>query len=168
MNRFNDNWDGVRRKVLAESAYPVDDIMSAFAKHAKPERKIGRMKAWISLLDKLEGEEPSEEFDYTRKIKSSISNAHWYFVGGKPMCKMSRSERRCRASLVYLVTDEGIILADVYEDTTVSKGYYGRWQSGGHWTDTFADAKRYAEGKVSSRLAAIERDRETARAQGLA
>lgn len=144
------------------------DPMSAFAKGAKPERKVGRLKAWISLLDKLEGENPFEEFDYTRKVKSSIPKAHWYFVGGKPMCKMSRSERQCRASLVYLVTDEGILIGEVYEDTMVPKGYYGRWQSGSHTTDNFADAKRYAESKVSSKLAGIERDRQIARAQGIA
>ena len=144
----------------------VTDPMSAFAKGAKPERKIGRVKAWVSYLHKVEGEPPQEDVEYTRRIKSAIPNAHWYFIGGKPMCKMSRYDRRCRASVVFLITTDGMLLAEVYEDTSVSKGYYGRWQAGSHWTDTFSDAKRHAESNLTKRLEKLAQDRERFAAKG--
>lgn len=147
-------------------ATEVSDPMSAFAKGAKPERRIGRVKAWVSYISKLEGERPHEDVEYTRRIKSSVPNAHWYFVGGTPMCKMSRHDRRCRASVVFLITTDGMLIGEVYEDTSVSKGYYGRWQSGSHWTDNFADAKRHAESKVQGILSRLEQEKEMLRREG--
>ena len=135
----------------------------------KPERKIGKIKMWLSYFDKREfPDNPYMEIEYTRKVKSAIPNAHWYFVGRKPMCKMSRYERRCRASEVYLVTTDGMHLADVFEDTSISKGYHGRWQAGrgSHWTDTFSDAKRHVEGRLTKRLERLAQEKERFAAKG--
>lgn len=152
---------------LISEAPEASDPMSAFAKGAKSERKIGRVKAWISYTSKLEGYSPQEDVEYTRRIKSTIPNAHWYFIGGTPMCKMSRYDRRCRASVVFLITTDGMLLAEVYEDTSVSKGYYGRWQVGSHWTDTFADAKRHAESGVQGKLSSLAQEKEMLRKEGM-
>ena len=136
-------------------------------KTPRPERKIGKIKMWLSYFDKGEfPNNPHMEIEYTRRIKSAIPNAHWYFIGGKPMCKMSRYERRCRASEVYLVTTDGMHLDDVFEDTSVSKGYYGRWQAGSHWTDTFSDAKRHVEGRLTKKLERLAQEKKLYAAKG--
>jgi len=135
----------------------------------KPERKIGKIKAWLSYFDKQdEPDHPHVEIEYTRRVKSSIPNAHWYFVGSKPMCKMSSYDRRCRASEVYLVTTDGMYLHHVVEDTYISKGYWGRWQSGmGSFRgDTFDAVKRHAESNLTKRLEKLAQEKERFAAKG--
>jgi hypothetical protein len=122
----------------------------------KPERKIGKVKYWMNLRDKQDGEEPFREVEYTRKVKSdTVPNANWYFLGDTPMSGMSRGERRYRAAVVLLIDTHGILLATVKEDAKISKGNYGRWQSGDFWTDNFTAAKRHAEDLALRRSAHI-------------
>lgn len=125
----------------------------------KPERRIGRIRIWISLDDKQDGLRPFDEVEYTRRVKSdAVPNAHWYFIGGVPISKMSRGNRRYRSSLVYLIDSDGILLGEVEEDTSVPKDSYGRWRTEGLWTETFTRAKRHAEALALRRQQQRERE----------
>jgi hypothetical protein len=134
---------------------PMKDFIAFISENAlggapegapKPERKIGRIKIWLSLDDRNDGLRPWDDVEYTRRVKSdTVPNAHWYSIGGIPISKMSRRNRRYRAALVYLIDTNGILLGEVEEDTSVSKDTYGRWHTDGLWTETFTRAKRHAE-----------------------
>ena len=87
----------------------------------------------------------TQEVGFARKIKSSLPNAHWYFItetipsrGGKP------SDR----SRVYLITD-AVKLAEVCRIKRVKKGGWGAWirkgESENERFSTFLQAKVVAE-----------------------
>ena len=80
-------------------------------------KKIGKIKYWRSLEGK-EYSSKQEEADFTRKIKSSLPNAHWYFV----------ERRSSMRSNVFLITTDGVRLANVVRNMRKNRGSWGAWE----------------------------------------
>ena len=81
-------------------------------------KKIGKIKYWRSLRGK-EYSSRQEEADFTRKIKSSLPNAHWYFVENQGISSRSN---------VFLITTDGVRLANVFRNKRVNRGSWGAWE----------------------------------------